>query len=119
LLSGQWLAEHAAASLLAHAGAPGTLRGYRRAHRRLEREFLFVRSDAATGRVNPVQRLLREAAVHDAVTSERLMRVGMQVAPTTSLLRPHVLGRAWAARRRGRAGLTHANAARTSSSVSP
>jgi flavin-dependent dehydrogenase len=102
LLSGQWLAEHAAGPLLAGGSVDTALDGYRREHRRLEREFLFMRSDAASGTTNPAQRLLREAAVHDPVTSERLLRVGMQVAPTTTLLRPDVLARAWNVRRRAR-----------------
>lgn len=57
---------------------------------------------AAAGTATPLQRLLREAAVHDPVTSERLLQVGMQVAPTTSPLRPSVIGRAWNIRRRAR-----------------
>lgn len=102
LLSGQWLADHTADALRSSASVQAALRGYRRERRRLEREFFFMRSDAGSGRVNPVQRLLREASVHDPVTAERLLRVGMQVAPTTTLLRPGVLGRAWNARHRAR-----------------
>lgn len=100
LLSGQWLADHTADALGAPDSLERALRGYRRAHRRLEREFFFMRSDAATGSTNPVQRLLRAAAVHDPVTAQRLMMVGMQVSPTAGLLRPAVLGRAWRARHR-------------------
>jgi 2-polyprenyl-6-methoxyphenol hydroxylase-like FAD-dependent oxidoreductase len=100
LLSGQWLADHVAAASASGSSLDEALRGYRRARRRLERELLLMRSDAASGRANPVQRLLREAAVHDPVTAERLLQVGMQVVPTTSLLRPDVLGRAWTVSRR-------------------
>jgi 2-polyprenyl-6-methoxyphenol hydroxylase-like FAD-dependent oxidoreductase len=102
LLSAQWLAEHTAAALLGGGSVDKALSGYRKAHRRLEREFFFMRSDAATGTANPIQRLLREAAVHDPVTSERLLQVGMQTAPTTTLLSPTVIARAWDRRRRGR-----------------
>lgn len=104
LLSAQWLAERTAGPLLAGESADKALADYRRAHRRLAREFVFMRSDAATGTTNPVQRLLREAAVLDPVTAERLLQVGMQVAPTTTLLRPTVLARAWGTRRRARRG---------------
>jgi flavin-dependent dehydrogenase len=100
LLSGQWLADHTAGALNSSGSLERALRGYRRAHRRLEREFFFMRSDAASGSTNPVQRLLRAAAVDDPVTAQRVMRVGMQVSPTAGLLRPAVIGRAWRARRR-------------------
>lgn len=102
LLSGQWLAECTADALGSGGSLEAGLRRYRRRRRRLEREFFFMRSDAATATTNPVQRMLREAAVHDPETAERLLRVGMQVSPTTSLLRPSALTHAWAARRRGR-----------------
>lgn len=100
LLSGEWLAHHATNALTSGTSLDRGLRGYRQARRRLEREFFFLRADAATGTTNPVQRLLREAAVHDPVTAGRLLQVGMQVAPTSSLLRPAVIGRAWNVRRR-------------------
>lgn len=102
LLSAQWLAERTAAALLGGDSVDRALGDYRRVHRRLEREFFFMRSDAATGTTNPIQRLLREAAVHDPVTSERLLQVGMQTAPTTTLLSPTVIARAWERRRRAR-----------------
>jgi 2-polyprenyl-6-methoxyphenol hydroxylase-like FAD-dependent oxidoreductase len=104
LLSRQWLAERVAEVLRSGTALDRALAGYRRAHRRVEREFFFMRADAAAGTTNPVQRLLREAAVHDPVTAGRLTRVWMQVDPTVGLLRPAVLGRAWAARGRGRHG---------------
>lgn len=102
LLTGQWLAEHTADALHSDGSVDQAMRGYRRERRRLEREFFFMRSDAGSGKANPVQRLLREAAVHDPLTAERLLRVGMQVAPTTTVLRPTVLGRAWKIRHRAR-----------------
>lgn len=102
LLSGQWLAEHTAEPLRTGTPLHRALAGYRRARRRLDREFFFLRADAASGTANPVQRLLRTASVHDPVTAEMLLRVGMQLAPTSSVLRPDVLARAWAVRHRPR-----------------
>ncbi|RVX45145.1 flavin-dependent dehydrogenase [Nonomuraea polychroma] len=102
LLSGQWLADATAPALLAGDDPAAALRRYRRAHRAIEREHAFMRGDAEAGPPSAVQRLLREAAVHDPEVSRRLALVGMQVAPTTSLLNPALAARALLVRHRSR-----------------
>ncbi|WP_327588044.1 FAD-dependent monooxygenase [Nonomuraea sp. NBC_00507] len=114
LLSGQWLADATAPALLAGDDPASALRRYRRVHRALEREHAFMRGGAEVAPPNPVQRLLHEAAVHDPEVARRLALVGMQVAPTMSLLNPALAARALLVRHRGRrrsagrAGQAHA-----------
>ncbi|TMR15449.1 NAD(P)/FAD-dependent oxidoreductase [Nonomuraea turkmeniaca] len=106
LLSGQWLADATAPALLAGDDSAAALRRYRRDHRAIEREHTFMRGDAEVPPSNRVQRLLQEAAVHDPEVSRRLALVGMQAAPTTSLLNPALAVRALLVRHRGRRRFT-------------
>ncbi|NRQ33826.1 NAD(P)/FAD-dependent oxidoreductase [Nonomuraea sp. NN258] len=106
LLSGQWLADATAPALLAGDDPAPALRRYRRAHRAIEREHAFMRGDGEVAPPGRAQRLLHEAAVHDPEVSRRLALVGMQAAPTTSLLNPSLAVRALLARHRARRHLT-------------
>jgi flavin-dependent dehydrogenase len=92
--SGAWLADNTAAALSAGARLDAGLRKYRRAHRRIERDFRFISADARAGKASPVQRLIWKAAARDADIAHKALLVGMQQQPVTTLLRPRVLARA-------------------------
>lgn len=105
--SAEWLADATSEALLTGHGLDQGLARYRRAHRRIERDYrLFVR-DARTGESSPIQRLVWGAATDDPDVAWKATLVGMQVKPLTSLLAPSVLGRALVgALRRRAAGRT-------------
>jgi flavin-dependent dehydrogenase len=100
--SAEWLADATSAALRAGRGLDDGLARYRRAHRRIEREYRFIARDARTGEANPVQRMVWSAATRDPVIARKATLVGMQVAPVTSLMTPFVLGRVLASALRRR-----------------
>ncbi len=103
--SAEWLADATSEALRTGQGLERGLARYRRAHRRIERDYRLLARDARTGESSPVQRLIWGAAVSDPTIAWKATLVGMQVRPLTSLLVPSVLGRALvgAARRRATA----------------
>jgi flavin-dependent dehydrogenase len=92
--SAEWLADATSEALRVGRGLDGALARYRRAHRRIERDFRLLARDARTGESSPIQRLVWGAATRDPHIAWKATLVGMQVTPLIGLLVPSVLGRA-------------------------
>jgi 2-polyprenyl-6-methoxyphenol hydroxylase-like FAD-dependent oxidoreductase len=104
LHSAAWLADATAPVLLDDADPSSALKGYRRDLGRLRRELRMQVPRATAVGFNPVQRLIWRAAPRDPWVAQQAGLVGMQAAPTTSLLSPVVLGRAARSALRSRRG---------------
>ena len=92
--SAEWLADATSEPLRTGRGLDRGLARYRRAHRRIERDYRLLAMDARAGESSPVQRLVWGAAVRDPHVAWKATLAGMQVTPLISLLAPSTLGRA-------------------------
>jgi 2-polyprenyl-6-methoxyphenol hydroxylase-like FAD-dependent oxidoreductase len=109
LQSAEWLAESVAPALAQGEPLAAGLRRYARRHRRELGGHSRFAADASRARpMNPVQRLLFSAAVHDPVTAEHVEAFAARFIRPSGLLAPAALARA--ARVSLRAGRAHAPA---------
>jgi 2-polyprenyl-6-methoxyphenol hydroxylase-like FAD-dependent oxidoreductase len=92
--SAAWLADATAEALRGGGDLRRALRGYRRAHRFIERYDDLGRREALARPANALQRAVRSAAVSDPYIARRAALFGMRAAPPSILLNPVVAARA-------------------------
>jgi 2-polyprenyl-6-methoxyphenol hydroxylase-like FAD-dependent oxidoreductase len=92
--SAEWLADATIPALQAHRRPGPALREYRRRHRFIDRHDRLIRADARGRSPNPIQRVLRQAAIHDEEVAARLGRFSMRAVPVWGLVNPRTIARA-------------------------
>jgi hypothetical protein len=81
--------------VLAGSDVDEALQRYRRRHRRFMAGHHLMMSDFASGRpMNPIERTLHKAAVHDPATARFVHELGSRAKPLDHVLRPGRLARA-------------------------
>jgi 2-polyprenyl-6-methoxyphenol hydroxylase-like FAD-dependent oxidoreductase len=98
--SAEWLADATIPALQAQRPLGPALRDYRRRHRFVDRHDRLIRADARGQSPNPIQRALRQAAVHDEEVATRLGRFSMRAVPISGLVNPRTIVRALRVARR-------------------
>jgi menaquinone-9 beta-reductase len=93
--SAEWLADAVAPALVDGAPLEPALRRYRRRHRRELLGHSRLAADASKAKpLNPVQRVLFSAAVHDPATAEHVEAFAARVIRPSRFLAPRPLARA-------------------------
>lgn len=101
--SAEWLTDATTPALLTGDHLTAALQRYRRDHRLLRQYYRYHVRDALARPANPVQRLVRSAAVHDPDIARAMYRFGTQTMAAHGLLSPRFLHRCHqAVRARGR-----------------
>ena len=98
--SAEWLTDATVPALKGQKSLRAGLRAYERRHRFIARHDRLIRADARGRPANPVQRAIRQAAVHDPDIASRLGRFSMRATPVSRLLNPGTIARAVLAARR-------------------
>ena len=92
--SAAWLADTTTQTLAGNGNLHRALRGYRRAHRFIDRYDKLIRREALAQPPDALQRLVRAAAVSDPYIAHRLGMFAMRAAEPSVLLNPVVMLRA-------------------------
>jgi 2-polyprenyl-6-methoxyphenol hydroxylase-like FAD-dependent oxidoreductase len=92
--SAEWLTDTTIPALQGHTSLRAGLHAYARRHRFIAHHDRLIRTDARGRPPNPIQRAIRQAALHDPDIATRLGRFSMRAGPVSQLLNPRTITRA-------------------------